>query len=162
MHHRSHDQGGRSGLGGLGSTPSQWDTMGYGQQASGTHPTGMHSCFVSIGESKEKRSDRTPSPNLIQFLSFPCSFRQKFCQVIGWRTLLFGVGAPLWEIYAALSGVGEESHSHVNYSCSDSVQQRCILSNFLEIRIILGLHFPGFGNQVPAAVQVSLPTPLCM
>ena len=24
-----------------------WDTTGYGQQAGGTHPTGMHSCFNS-------------------------------------------------------------------------------------------------------------------
>ena len=24
---------------------SKWDTMGYGQQASCTHPIGMHSCF---------------------------------------------------------------------------------------------------------------------
>ena len=25
-----------------------WDTMGYCQQAGGTHPTGMHSCLMSI------------------------------------------------------------------------------------------------------------------
>ena len=23
-----------------------WDTTGYGQQAGGTHPAGMHSCFL--------------------------------------------------------------------------------------------------------------------
>ena len=23
-----------------------WDTMGYGQQVGGAHPTGMHSCFM--------------------------------------------------------------------------------------------------------------------
>ena len=50
MHHRSHDEGGlhpgraasRGDLpaGGLGRPPS---TTGYGQQAGGTHPTGMHS-----------------------------------------------------------------------------------------------------------------------
>ena len=27
-----------------GQTPSPPDTMGYGQQAGGTHPTGMHTC----------------------------------------------------------------------------------------------------------------------
>ena len=25
-----------------------WDTMGYGQQAGGTHPTGIHSCFFLV------------------------------------------------------------------------------------------------------------------
>ena len=30
----------------LGRLPQEtWDTMGYGQQVGGTHPTGMHSCF---------------------------------------------------------------------------------------------------------------------
>ena len=31
---------------GVNQTPTRdtWDTMGYGQQAGGTHPTGMHSC----------------------------------------------------------------------------------------------------------------------
>ena len=62
MHHRSHDQGvciqGRvwsaseggavcihRGLhpGGLGRSPM--DTIGYGQQAGGAHPTGTHSCL---------------------------------------------------------------------------------------------------------------------
>ena len=28
--------------------PPQWDTTGYGQQAGGTHPTGMHSCLNII------------------------------------------------------------------------------------------------------------------
>ena len=66
MCHRSHDQGGlrpggdgglhAGGEGGLhpggglhqgGADPPSppWDSMGYGQQAGGTHPTGMHSCF---------------------------------------------------------------------------------------------------------------------
>ena len=31
--------------GGIGRTPPS-DTMGYGQQAGGTHPTGMHSCCI--------------------------------------------------------------------------------------------------------------------
>ena len=31
-----------------GRHPPPPDTMGYGQQASGTHPTGMHSCFLSF------------------------------------------------------------------------------------------------------------------
>ena len=56
MHHRSHDQwglhpGGRGfclqGVcihGGLPPGGDTWDTMGYGQEAGGTHPTGMHSC----------------------------------------------------------------------------------------------------------------------
>ena len=35
------------GGGGVGKTP-QWDTMGYGQQAGGTHHTGMHSCSLKI------------------------------------------------------------------------------------------------------------------
>ena len=35
--------GGR--FGGGGQTPPQSDTMGYGQLAGGTHPTGMHSCW---------------------------------------------------------------------------------------------------------------------
>ena len=33
----------------LGYTPRQTlptDTMGYGQQAGGTHPTGMHTCYT--------------------------------------------------------------------------------------------------------------------
>ena len=35
----------RRGLhpGGVGQTPPQLDTTGYGQRAGGTHPTGMHS-----------------------------------------------------------------------------------------------------------------------
>ena len=34
--------------GGLGRPPlpPPSDTTGYGQQAGGTHPTGMHSCFI--------------------------------------------------------------------------------------------------------------------
>ena len=56
MHHRSHDQGGlhlggsasrgsaSKGEGGLPTDRDTWDTMGYGQQAGGTYPTGMHSC----------------------------------------------------------------------------------------------------------------------
>ena len=71
MHHRSHDQGGlhpgrvciqdgglpigwgsasrgsASGGCGLGTPPKDtWDTTGYGQQVDGTHPTGMHSCYM--------------------------------------------------------------------------------------------------------------------
>ena len=37
-----------SAYGGLGrplKTQDTWDTMGYGQQAGSTHPTGMHSCL---------------------------------------------------------------------------------------------------------------------
>ena len=31
---------------GVGRPPRDiWDTMGYGQQAGGTHPTGMHSWY---------------------------------------------------------------------------------------------------------------------
>ena len=33
---------------------------------------------------------------LVEILSFSCSFRQNFCQIIGWRPLL--ALAPLWEI----------------------------------------------------------------
>ena len=59
MHHSSHDQGGlHPGGGGWPDPPRSaygegdwahpprdiWDTMGYGQQAGGTHPTGMLSC----------------------------------------------------------------------------------------------------------------------
>ena len=33
--------------GGLG-TPRPSDTTGYGQRAGGTHPTGIHSCFVVV------------------------------------------------------------------------------------------------------------------
>ena len=29
-------------------TPPLVDTTGYGQQAGGTHPTGMHSCFILL------------------------------------------------------------------------------------------------------------------
>ena len=42
-------QGGLLPGGGGGETPSPrdtWDTMGYGKQAGGTHPTGMHSCLI--------------------------------------------------------------------------------------------------------------------
>ena len=64
MHYRSHDQGmaaSREGglppdgvclqggvhLKGVGQIPRDtWDTMGYGQQAGGMHPTGRHSCFL--------------------------------------------------------------------------------------------------------------------
>ena len=37
-------------IGGLGRPPpwDTWDTMGYGQPAGGTHPTGMHSCLKII------------------------------------------------------------------------------------------------------------------
>ena len=43
MYHGSHDQGGLH-LGGLGRPPRDtWDTMEYGQQVGGMHPTGMHS-----------------------------------------------------------------------------------------------------------------------
>ena len=47
-----HQGGSASGGGGvcmqkgLGRPPS--DSMGHGQRAGGTHPTGMHSCVVSI------------------------------------------------------------------------------------------------------------------
>ena len=57
MHHRSHDQGGGSASRGVGlhgglrpggwANPlprDTWDTTGYGQQAGGTHPTGINSC----------------------------------------------------------------------------------------------------------------------
>ena len=38
---------GVSCMGGLGRPPQNtWDTTGYGQQAGGTHPTGMNSCPV--------------------------------------------------------------------------------------------------------------------
>ena len=56
MHHRSHDRRG----GGVCQNPpvgrpppgyrpppllrDNWDTTGYGQQAGGTHPTGMDAC----------------------------------------------------------------------------------------------------------------------
>ena len=43
MHYRSHDQG--VCIQGVGQTlPHTWDTVGYGQQVGGTHPTGMLSC----------------------------------------------------------------------------------------------------------------------
>ena len=29
-------------------TPDTWDTMGYGQQAGSTHPTGMPSCLILV------------------------------------------------------------------------------------------------------------------
>ena len=61
MHHRSHDWGGlhpdglhlgsASGGGWRGAGPPSpgdiFDTTGYGQQASGTHPTGMYSFSYS-------------------------------------------------------------------------------------------------------------------
>ena len=31
-----------------------WDTAGYGQQAGGTHPTGMRTCFIKFNLSFEK------------------------------------------------------------------------------------------------------------
>ena len=37
-------RGGGLHPGGLGKPPSPSDTRGYSQRASGTHPTGMHSC----------------------------------------------------------------------------------------------------------------------
>ena len=55
MHHRSHDwgsasAGGSTSGGGVciqgGRSPS--DTIGYGQQAGGTHSTGIHSCWPFI------------------------------------------------------------------------------------------------------------------
>ena len=46
VHHRSHDQGVCIRGMGVGQTPPS--TMGYGQQAGGTHPTGMHSCFENV------------------------------------------------------------------------------------------------------------------
>ena len=33
---------------GVGQTPPPLDTMGYGQRAGGTHPTGMHFCVYYI------------------------------------------------------------------------------------------------------------------
>ena len=36
--------GGSASTGGWADRP-QSDTMGYGQRAGGTHPTGMHPCF---------------------------------------------------------------------------------------------------------------------
>ena len=35
----------KGGLGKLPTPKNTWDTTGYGQQAGGMHPTGMHSCF---------------------------------------------------------------------------------------------------------------------
>ena len=49
MYHRSHDWGGAASNGEGGADPRDtWDTTGYGQQAGGTHPTGMHSFFLSL------------------------------------------------------------------------------------------------------------------
>ena len=55
MHHRSHDQRGSASCGGLhpGDLPTggggdTWNTTGYGQQADGTHPTGMLSGFFYL------------------------------------------------------------------------------------------------------------------
>ena len=42
-----HLGGGGSAFGGVGQT-SHPDTMGYGQRAGSTHPTGMHSCFAGV------------------------------------------------------------------------------------------------------------------
>ena len=39
----------------------------------------------------------TPEPLSVKFLLFPCSFRQKFCKIIG-RHFSCGVDAPVWEI----------------------------------------------------------------
>ena len=69
MHHRSHDQGDlypgglhpciQGGLHpgrGLGRPPPPpSDTIGYGQQAGGTHPTGMHSCFKRFSSTNVSR-----------------------------------------------------------------------------------------------------------
>ena len=35
---------------GYSPPPSTWDTTGYGRQAGGTHPTGMHSCDCCFQE----------------------------------------------------------------------------------------------------------------
>ena len=37
-----------SGCGGGGVGRPSWDTMGYGQRAGSTHPTGMHSCLICV------------------------------------------------------------------------------------------------------------------
>ena len=39
----------------------------------------------------------TRAASLSQIFSFPCSFRQKLCQIIGYRTPV-GLALPLWEI----------------------------------------------------------------
>ena len=44
--------------------PSQSDTMGYGQRAGGTHPTGMHSCLAKFFSWKWKKLDRVGRASL--------------------------------------------------------------------------------------------------
>ena len=40
-----HPRGGWAGLPTEGYMGDTWDTVGYGQQAGGTRPTGMYSCY---------------------------------------------------------------------------------------------------------------------
>ena len=53
--------------------------------------------------------------------------------------------------------VGEDSHSHVNCSCS--AHQRSIFSNFQEKRTIPLVHRPRFGRQLARLLQVILLAP---
>ena len=43
--HSVHGGGGGVSQHAMGQTHTPSDTMGYGQQAGGTYPTGMHTCF---------------------------------------------------------------------------------------------------------------------
>ena len=51
-------------------------------------------------------TSQTAAPGFsVQFLSFSCYFRQKICQIIGWRTPLW-LANPLWEILDPLLNEG--------------------------------------------------------
>ena len=49
-----------------GQTPPVPNTTGYGQQAGGTHPTGMHTCFMNILVQGHRKSCWVP----------PCQFEE--------------------------------------------------------------------------------------
>ena len=55
MHQRPHDQGGLH-PGGLPLEGVSPNITGYGQQAGGTHPTGMHSCILHLFEERKKHN----------------------------------------------------------------------------------------------------------
>ena len=65
MYHWSHNRGGVCLWGLWGQTPRDaWDTTGYGQQAGGMHPTGMHSCLYVSSKSGEKYKEAEQAANL--------------------------------------------------------------------------------------------------
>ena len=62
-----------------------------------------------------RRQDALPLS--VPIRSFSCSFRQKICEIVGWRTTLMS-RRPLWEIYLFRLAVT------MRYVCVDRVSSR--------------------------------------